>query len=96
MGSDVALKESSVCIVDAKGKMVREAKIASEPECLVRYFDDLDLLVVRVGFEAGPLSQWLHAALVAPRSRAAKDQAREGGAFSRNGKDWSQGWRGIA
>lgn len=64
-GIDVSLKESSVCIVDATGKVVREVKVSSEPECLVSYFDELDLLVGRVGLEAGPLSQWLHAALVA-------------------------------
>ena len=64
-GIDVSLKESSVCVVDATGKIVREVKVASEPEALVGYFDDLDLPVSRIGLEAGPLSQWLHAALVA-------------------------------
>lgn len=55
-GIDVSLKESSVCVVDAKGKAVREVKVASEPEALVRYFDELELLVCRIGLEAGPLS----------------------------------------
>jgi len=64
-GIDVSLKESSVCVVDAAGKVVREVKIASEPEALVRYFDELDLAVSRIGLEAGPLSQWLHAGLMA-------------------------------
>jgi transposase len=45
--------------------LVREVKVGSEPECLVGYFDQLDLPVERIGLEAGPLSQWLHAALVA-------------------------------
>lgn len=63
-GIDVSLKESSVCVVDAKGKVVREIKVASEPEVLVRYFDELDFPVSRIGLEAGPLSQWLHAGLV--------------------------------
>ena len=36
-GIDVSLKESSVCIVDAKGKVVREVKVASEPEALVGF-----------------------------------------------------------
>jgi transposase len=40
-GIDVSLKESSVCVVDARGKLVREVKIASEPEALVGYFDTL-------------------------------------------------------
>jgi transposase len=63
-GIDVSLEESSVCVVDATGKLVREAKVASEPEALVRYFDELELPVSRIGLEAGPLSQWLHAGLV--------------------------------
>lgn len=64
-GIDVSLKESSVCVVDAAGKVVREVKVASEPEALVRYFDELGLPVGRIGLEAGPLSQWLHAGLIA-------------------------------
>jgi hypothetical protein len=55
-GIDVSLKESSVCVVDAKGKVVREIKVASEPEAVVRYFDALELPMCRIGLEAGPLS----------------------------------------
>lgn len=64
-GIDVSLKESSVCVVDAVGKVVREVKVASEPEALIGYFEELGLPVSRIGLEAGPLSQWLHAGLVA-------------------------------
>lgn len=64
-GIDVSLKESSVCVVDAAGKVVREVKVASEPEALIGYFEELGLPVSRIGLEAGPLSQWLHAGLVA-------------------------------
>jgi transposase len=62
-GVDVSLERSSVCVVDATGKVVREAKVASEPEALVGFFGQLGLTVVRIGLEAGPLSQWLHAGL---------------------------------
>src|ERR1043166_7259901 len=62
-GIDVSLDQSSVCVVDASGKIVREAKVASEPEALVRFFGELGFPVVRIGLEAGPLSQWLHAGL---------------------------------
>ena len=31
-GIDVSLERSSVCVVDATGRIVREAKVASEPE----------------------------------------------------------------
>ena len=40
-GIDVSLEQSSVCVVDAAGKIVREAKVASEPEALVRFFREL-------------------------------------------------------
>jgi transposase len=52
-----------VCVVDATGRIVREAKVASEPEALVVFFRQLGVAVTRVGLEAGPLSQWLHAGL---------------------------------
>lgn len=62
-GIDVSLERSSVCVVDASGRIVREAKVASEPEALVGFFGQLGLPVARIGLEAGPLSQWLHAGL---------------------------------
>jgi transposase len=62
-GIDVSLERSSVCVVDGTGKIVREAKVASEPEALVAFFGQLGLPLTRVGLEAGPLSQWLHAGL---------------------------------
>jgi transposase len=62
-GIDVSLELSSVCVLDEAGKVVREAKVPSEPEALVRFLKGLGLEVERVGLEAGPLSQWLHAGL---------------------------------
>ena len=62
-GIDVSLEQSSVCVVDATGGIVREAKVASEPEALIAWFRGLGLEVARVGLEAGPLSQWLYAAM---------------------------------
>ena len=63
-GIDVSLKLSSVCIVDTSGKIVRETKVASEPEALIAFFKGLSVPVTRIGLEAGPLSQWLHAELL--------------------------------
>jgi transposase len=60
---DVSLEQSSVCVVDSSGKIVRETKVASEPEALLQHFADLGLPVIRVGLEAGPLSQWLREGL---------------------------------
>ena len=62
-GIDVSLKDSSICVVDAAGRIVREAKVASEPKALVAWFRGLGFAVTRIGLEAGPLSQWLHAGL---------------------------------
>jgi transposase len=62
-GIDVSLESSSVCVVDATGRVVREAKIASEPEALVGWFRQLDVELARIGLEAGPLSQWLYAGM---------------------------------
>ena len=62
-GIDVSLEQSSVCVVDAKGQIVREVKVATEPEALVRFFRRVGVSVTRIGLEAGPLSQWLHVGL---------------------------------
>ena len=64
VGIDVSLELSSVCILDAAGQIVKEAKVASEPETLTTFLTRLGLPLTRIGLEAGPLSQWLHAALV--------------------------------
>jgi transposase len=60
---DVSLEASSVCIVDEKGEIVRERKAPSEPAALAEALAGLPGPLVRVGLEAGPLSQWLHAEL---------------------------------
>jgi transposase len=62
-GIDVSLECSSVCVVDAGGKIVREGKVASEPAALIGWFGSQGLGMTRVGLEAGPLSQWLFAAM---------------------------------
>jgi transposase len=63
-GIDVSLEQSSICIVDETGRIAREAKVASEPDALVGFLRALKLPLTRIGLEAGPLSQWIHAGLV--------------------------------
>jgi len=62
-GLDVSVKETSVCIVDDTGRIVREAKVASEPEALLAVLNNPSYRFRRIGLEAGPLSQWLYSAL---------------------------------
>jgi transposase len=62
-GLDVSVKETSVCIVDDTGKIVREVKVASEPNALVVVLKNPAYQFKRIGLEAGPLSQWLCSAL---------------------------------
>jgi len=62
-GLDVSVKETSVCIVDDAGRIVREAKVASEPEALRAVLNNPSYRFRRIGLEAGPLSQWLYSAL---------------------------------
>jgi transposase len=62
-GLDVSVKETSVCIVDDAGKIVREVKVASEPEALLAGLKNPVYHFKRIGLEAGPLSQWLFSVL---------------------------------
>ena len=62
-GIDVSLECSSVCVVEATGKFVHEGKVASEPEALIGWFCSTGLSLEWIGLEAGPLSQWLYAAM---------------------------------
>src|SRR5436190_22055116 len=62
-GLDVSVKDTSVCIVDDTGKIVREVKVASEPAALLAVLKIPAYHFKRIGLEAGPLSQWLFSAL---------------------------------
>ena len=49
--------------MDDTGRIVREVKVASEPESLLRVLRNPIYRFKRIGLEAGPLSQWLFSAL---------------------------------
>src|SRR5271166_5280928 len=55
-GLDVSVKDTNVCIVDDTGKIVREVKVASEPEALLAVLTNPAYHFKRIGLEAGPLS----------------------------------------
>jgi transposase len=62
-GLDVSVKETSICIVDDTGRIIREVKVVSEPEVLLPVLTSDTYHFKRIGLEAGPLSQWLFSAL---------------------------------
>jgi hypothetical protein len=62
-GLDVSVKETGVCIVDDTGRIVKEVKVASEPQSLLKVLGSPAYRFKRIGLEAGPLSQWLFSGL---------------------------------
>jgi len=48
-GIDVSLEQSRVCVVDATGKIIREAWMASAPEALVNWFGAPEPPLTRIG-----------------------------------------------
>jgi transposase len=59
-GLDVSLEETAICVVDETGKMIKEARAASEPEALITALRELGLPLERIGLEACSLTAWLH------------------------------------
>jgi transposase len=59
-GLDVSLKDTAICIVDETGRIVKEARAASEPQALVAVLKEMDLSLERIGLEACSLTAWLH------------------------------------
>jgi transposase len=65
VGLDVSVKETSVCVVDGAGKVLCERKVPTEPDDIAVLLRSIGGDYVRVGIEAGPLSQWLMSGLAA-------------------------------
>src|SRR3546814_6057822 len=59
VGLDVSVKETSVCVLDDTGKVLYERKVPTEPDDIAVLLTSIGGDYVRIGIEAGPLSQWL-------------------------------------
>lgn len=77
VGIDVSPESSAVCAVDGHGKVLKEAKVASEPGALDRWITSVSGDIEAVGLEAGPLSQWLHRALTEARQPVVLMETRQ-------------------
>ena len=71
------MEETTICIVDDVGKIVREARAASEPEALIAFFADCGMKMERVGLEACSLTAWLSTALTEAALPAICIEARQ-------------------
>lgn len=63
VGLDVSVKKTQVCIMNQAMEIVAEAKIETDPEDIALWLWDQKPEFIRVGLEAGPVSQWLYAGL---------------------------------
>jgi transposase len=54
---------TSVCVLDDTGSIVNERKLPTDPQAIANHLFGLGFTIVRIGLEAGAMSQHLHAAL---------------------------------
>ncbi len=66
VGLGVSVQETAVCVVDEVGKVICERKVPTEPDDIAVLLTSVGGDYVRVGIEAGPLSQWLVNGLTEP------------------------------
>src|SRR3546814_475873 len=62
-GLDVSMEETAICVIDGDGRVVAEAKVATEPAAIAAYLARWSGSLAKVGLEAGSLSPWLWHAL---------------------------------
>jgi len=59
VGLDVSLKQTSICVVDQTGLIVREGVVDSDPEAISVFMKSKAPDAARIGLETGPTSTWL-------------------------------------
>src|SRR3954451_21207312 len=77
-GLDVSVAETSVCVVDADGEVIRETKVPTEPEAIIAALAAAGVSWKRIGLEAGPLSQPAPPPSPRPGARCATRSAGQG------------------
>src|SRR6201982_1639238 len=59
VGVDVSLKQTSICVVNQAGSVVREGLVDSDPEAIAAFVRSKAPGTVRIGLETGPTTTWL-------------------------------------
>lgn len=60
VGLDISLDETSICVIDDGGKIVKEAKVATDPDAIAETIVRWTSRIKRVGIEASSLGVWLY------------------------------------
>ena len=59
VGLDVAMKSTSVCIVDSSGNIVYETSVKTDPKALSQSIKKASLPIELIGLESGSISHFL-------------------------------------
>lgn len=59
VGLDVSLKTVSICVLDARGKIVVEGETGSTPDAISRFLKQTNLEIKQIGLESGNLTHYL-------------------------------------
>jgi transposase len=59
VGLDVSLKQTSICVVDQAGSVVRAGVVDSDPEAIAAFVRSKAPGALRIGLETGPTTTWL-------------------------------------
>jgi transposase len=59
VGLDVSLKQTSICVVNQAGSVVREGVVDSDPESIAAFVRSKAPGALRIGLETGPTTTWL-------------------------------------
>jgi transposase len=59
VGLDVSLKQTSICVVNQAGSVLREDVVDSDPDAIGAFVRSNAAGVVRIGLETGPTATWL-------------------------------------
>jgi hypothetical protein len=78
IGLDVSLKSTAICIVDAKGRIVREGAVTTDPETIATFIGLHAPEPVRIGLESGATSTWLWTELKQLGLPAGRSRVRPG------------------
>ena len=59
VGLDVSLRQTSICVVNQAGSVVREGVVDSDPELIAAFVRSKAPGALRIGLETGPTTTWL-------------------------------------